>query len=100
MVAPQVRSDYDQLKSVQRTFNAQAEAVAKQTQQIRSVMDRLQGGDWIGEGAQKFYQEMNDSVLPTLNRLHKALEEASRATGIISQAMKAAEDEASGILHI
>jgi WXG100 family type VII secretion target len=100
MVAPQVRSDYDQLKEVQRSFTSQAEAVAKSTQHIRSVMDRLQGGDWIGEGAQKFYQEMNDQVIPTLNRLHKALEEAARATGTISQTMKNAEDEAAGVLHI
>jgi WXG100 family type VII secretion target len=100
MGAPQVRSDYDQLKNIQKSFSAQAENVAKSTQNIRSVMDKLQGGDWIGEGAQKFYQEMNDQVLPTMNRLNKALQEASRATAQISQLMKKAEEEASGILHI
>jgi len=100
MAAPQVRSDYDQLKQVQQKFSAQSEAVAKSTQQIRSVMDKLQGGDWIGEGATKFYQEMNDQVLPTLNRLHKAMDDAARVTASIAQIMKAAEDEASGILHI
>jgi WXG100 family type VII secretion target len=100
MGAPQVRSDYDQLKNLQKSFSTQAEAVAKSTQNIRSIMEKLQGGDWIGEGAQKYYQEMNNDVLPTLNRLHKALDEAARATGQISQAMKKAEDEASAILHI
>jgi WXG100 family type VII secretion target len=100
MGAPQVRSDYDQLKNLQKSFSSQAEAVAKTTQNIRSIMDKLQGGDWIGEGAQKFYQEMNDQVLPTLNRMYKALDEASRATAQISQTMKKAEDEASSILHI
>lgn len=100
MAAPQVRSDYDQLKDLQKSFSAQAEAVAKTTQHLRSIMDKLQGGDWIGEGAQKYYQEMNDQVLPTLNRLHRALDEAARATGTISQTMKTAEDEASRVLHI
>lgn len=100
MAAPQVRSDYDQLKTVQKSFSAQADAVAKTTQNIRSYMDQLQGGDWIGEGAQKFYQEMNESVLPTLQRLQHALQEAARATATISQTMKTAEDEASGVLKI
>ncbi len=100
MAAPQVRSDYDQLKTLQKSFSSQAEAVSKTKQQLRSIMDKLQGGDWIGEGAQKYYQEMNDQVLPALDRLHKVLDESARASGTISQTMKTAEDEASGILHI
>ena len=100
MAAPQVRSDYAQLKSLQKSFSSQADAVSKTSQQVKSCMDKLQGGDWIGEGAQKFYQEMNDQVLPTLGRLQHALEEATRATAVISQIMKAAEDEASGVLKL
>jgi WXG100 family type VII secretion target len=100
MVAPQVRSDYDQLKGIQKSFSSQAEAVGKSLQHIRSITDKLQGGDWIGEGARKYYQEMNEQVLPTLIRLQKALEEAARTTGAIAQYMKQAEDDASGVLHI
>jgi hypothetical protein len=59
----------------------------------------MQAGDWIGEGATKFYGEMNSSVLPTLNRLVNALEAANRTTAQIQQLMKTAEEEAARVLR-
>ena len=95
MPAPQVRSDYDQLQSIQNTFSSQADAIQRMNQNIKSRMDTLQGGDWIGEGARKFYGEMNDQVLPSLGRFQNALAEAARITRQLAQIMKQAEDEAS-----
>jgi uncharacterized protein YukE len=43
---------------------------------------------------------MGDTVMPTMQRLQKALAEAGRITQQISQVMKAAEDEASGCFHL
>jgi uncharacterized protein YukE len=43
---------------------------------------------------------MNDTVMPTMTRLQRALAEASRITQQISQIMKAAEDEASSCFHV
>ena len=100
MAAETVRSDYDQLKSSASTFKSQAEAIDKMNRDVRSAMDTLVGGDWMGEGARKFFAEMNDSVLPTLKRLHAALDEASRKTTQISQVMKEAENQASGVFHL
>ena len=100
MPAPQVRSDYDQLQIIQNTFNAQADAVSKMNHSIKGHMDTLQGGDWIGEGARKFYSEMNDQVMPSLNRLHRALAEASQVTQKISSLMQQAEQEASNAFKI
>jgi WXG100 family type VII secretion target len=100
MSAPQVRSDYDQLNTIAQTFSTQSDTVNRTLQSVRSNMDTLQGGDWIGKGAQAFYKEMNDQVLPTMQRLQKALAEASRITKQIAQIMKQAEDEASGCFHI
>ena len=64
-------------------------------QNLKSRMDTLQGGDWIGEGAKKFYGEMNDQVMPSLKRLEKAMAEAARITQQVSRLLKQAEDEAS-----
>ncbi len=100
MAAETVRSDYDQLKSSASTFKSQADAIDKMNRDVRSAMETLVGGDWIGEGARKFFAEMNDSVLPTLKRLHAALVVASRKTTQISQLMKEAENQASGVFHL
>lgn len=100
MAAPQVRSDYDQLQVIQNTFSAQSDALQRMNQNLKSRMDTLHGGDWIGEGAKKFYGEMNDQVMPSLKRLEKAMAEAARITQQISRIMKQAEDEASGIFKL
>lgn len=63
-------------------------------------METLKGGDWIGKGATAFYSEMNDQVMPTMQRLQRALTEAARITQQISQIMKEAEQEASGCFHV
>jgi WXG100 family type VII secretion target len=83
-----------------QSFRAQSENITKQTQQLKGDMDTLQSGDWIGQGAQAFYKELGDMVLPTMQRLQRALGEASRITQQISQIMKAAEDEASSCFHV
>jgi WXG100 family type VII secretion target len=83
-----------------QSFRAQSENITKQSQALKSNMDTLQGCDWIGVGAQAFYREMGDQVMPTMQRLQRALAEASRITQQISQIMKAAEDEASSCFHV
>lgn len=94
-----VRADYDALKSMSQAFGQNAGEARQSLQRLKSQLDVLQGGDWVGQGATAFYSEMNGSVLPTLNRLTRALEEAQRITLQISQVMKAAEDEAAGYLN-
>jgi WXG100 family type VII secretion target len=100
MSSPQIRADYDQLKTIQSTFNSQAEAIAGMNQNIKGCVETLKGGDWIGEGARAFYQEMDGQVVPSLTRLQRALAEAGRLTQQISQLMKQAEDESSSCFKI
>ena len=97
MAAPQVRSDRDQLKQIQDMFNSEAEKVEGFSRDLMSKMDTLKGGDWIGEGANQFYQEMDSQVIPHLNKLRDALAEAAKTTGQISQLMQDVEDRSSKI---
>jgi len=80
MSAPTVRSDYDQLKNASQSFSSQADTLNGMNQNLQSCMETLQGGDWIGQGAQAFYKEMGDSVMPTLKRLQNAMQESARIT--------------------
>ena len=98
MPAPRVRTDHTQLNQISQTFQREADQTKQMIQSIRRSMDVLQGGDWIGKGATAFYQEMQSSVMPSLQRLASALDAASKATRTIGQVMKQAEGEASGKL--
>lgn len=100
MSSPTVRAHHDELGAIRGTFSAQSDAISQMNQNLKSCMETLQGGDWIGKGAQAFYREMNGDVMPSLGRLQRALSEAARITQQISQAMKEAEEEASGCFRI
>ena len=100
MAAETVRSDYDQLKNSAQSFRSQAEAIDKMNHDVHAAMETLQGGDWIGLGATKFFSEMNESVLPTLKRLHAALNSSAQKTTQIAKIMKEAEDQSSSIFHL
>lgn len=78
-------------------FNSEAEKVEGFSRDLMSKMDTLKGGDWIGEGANQFYQEMDSQVIPHLNKLRDALAEAAKTTGQISQLMQDVEDRSSKI---
>ena len=99
MASAVVRADYDALKNVSQSFGQGAAEARQSLQRLKSQVDILEGGDWMGTGARAFFQEMNGSVMPTLTRLVKALEEAQRITLQVSQVMQAAENEAAGYLN-
>lgn len=100
MAAPQVRSDRDQLKKIQDSFNKEAERVEHLTRDLMSKKDTLHGGDWIGQGANQFYQEMDSQVIPHLNKLRNAMGEAARTVGQISKLMQETEEHSSRILIV
>jgi WXG100 family type VII secretion target len=87
------RGDYDQLKQIASKFNEQADAIHQEDQNIKSKMEKLKGGDWYGKGADKFYQEMDSTIMPAMIKLHRALDEAGKVTNKIAQITKRAEDE-------
>jgi WXG100 family type VII secretion target len=99
MPTPRVRADYDALSQITQSFQAQAEATRRTLQSLKRQIQVLEGGDWIGQGATAFYQEMNGAVLPAMQRLGNALETAAQTTQQISQIIKQAEDDAARVLR-
>ena len=100
MSAPRVRSDYGQLKQIAQGFQGQADKSNSTLQSLKQQMQTLQGGDWIGKGADAFYQEMSSAVLPSMQRLTQALNRAATVTQQISQTVKQAEEDAARVLNI
>jgi WXG100 family type VII secretion target len=95
MASDEIKADYEQLEQVAGRFANQAQAIEEMLQSIRSSMDPLENGGWIGRGASSFFSEMSSEVLPACQRLINVLHDASQATKDIANVMKRAEDEAS-----
>lgn len=88
-----IEADYDRLDQIASQFMNQCKEMQQMLQAVKSSMDDLQG-NWIGEGSDAFFSEMESEVLPATNRLVQALDEASRVTKVISQTVQQAEDDA------
>lgn len=93
MAAEEIQADFEALNKLKERF-AQQSALAEQTLNLlRRNLNTLEQGGWIGEGARKFYAEMNDSVMPSVTRLKSALANASTGLGRIVKEMEQADEE-------
>ncbi len=89
-----VRGNHDELKQIAGYFGQEAEATQRTVAALRRHKDTLQGGDWVGQAARKFYGEMDDAVLPALTRLQRALTQAQTVSQKISVALRQCEADA------
>lgn len=99
MPAAKVRADHDALRQIAQRFNCNAQTIEQTTQKLKGGLETLRGGDWVGKGAEKFYGEMESSVLPTYKRLSKALGKAASVTLKIDKIMQQAEDDATALFR-
>lgn len=99
MSATKIRADYESLQKIAQSFSTEASQIAATTKSVKTLVDTLRGGDWVGPGATAFYREMDASVFPSLNRLGAALGEAAEAANKINQLMNGAERDAAAVLR-
>src|SRR5512134_2603878 len=97
MPANKVRAEYQALAQIAQSFGKAADQSRQTLQKLTSQVNTLQGGKWKGRGSEKFYNEMNTSLLPAMKRLVSALDQAKTITQKISRIMKDAEDAASAV---
>lgn len=93
-MSDEIRANYDQLENVASRLASQSQQIQTMLQKVKGSMSKLENGGWIGQGADAFFNEMTNVVLPATTRLQNVLQEASATTKNISQTMKQAEEEA------
>ncbi len=69
-----IKISFDDTGKVVNTFKQQQDDIGKMLNQLKSATEQLRGGDWIGKGATQFYKDMDDMLLPAVNRLQKAMQ--------------------------
>jgi WXG100 family type VII secretion target len=96
-MAGKFRGHYAQLKDIAKTFGDQGSEVQNMIKDLKSKQQQLEGGDWKGDSATKFFTEMNGPVYTALNKLQNAMSEASSITTKIATITKNTEDTSSKI---
>ena len=87
--------DYDLLQSVAQKFKEEGEDMAKLYSSTRQRLQSLRK-EWIGEAAEKFFEEMETELLPALQRLSQALFQSRDVSGEIMRLIQDADTETAG----
>lgn len=94
MPASVVRIDYNDVKAVKGLAEDQRERVTQFLQQVNDQVSTLKSDNWVGENADKFYSDMEDTVIPGIERLIKAFSKMEDTCDQLIQVFQAGEEEA------
>lgn len=98
MSAEKIKTQYDELFEIAKTFDANSGNITQQLQRIRQGADLLKNGDWEGSGADLFYEEMSSNVIPAFQRLSGSMAQAAQLSRQIISKMQDAEENAARLL--
>jgi WXG100 family type VII secretion target len=98
MPPTRIRADYDGLKQIAQRFGQEAQETIRTVRNLEQAANTLRQGDWIGEGANKFYEEFDSAIVPSLKRLQSALDNAGQTTKKIADVIRQAEELAARLL--
>ncbi|GAB4551878.1 MAG: hypothetical protein OHK0023_19310 [Anaerolineae bacterium] len=97
MPANIMQCNYPDFEKLGQQFVKESEQTVQLFRTIQRHMDSLERQGWIGRGADSFYREMESEVMPAVNRLGNALQDAGSAVKRIVDAWRKAEDEAASL---
>ncbi len=92
-----IHADYDKMPEISKRFQQEAAHVKRSIDSLKRTIEVLKGGDWFGEGANAFYREMESQVMPSMERLLKALEMGSSVMKAIERLLHEAEQTIGGL---
>jgi WXG100 family type VII secretion target len=87
--------NYELLASIAQQFKDEGEDMVKLHSGTRQRVQSLHK-EWIGEAAEKFFEEMESELLPALQRLSQALFRSQDVTGEIMKIIQEADEETVG----
>jgi WXG100 family type VII secretion target len=65
--------NYDDMQNIIKSLRSEEEEINQLLKQTQSKVESLHNNQWIGQGADQFFNEMEQSVLPAMGRLAQAL---------------------------
>jgi len=87
------RLNYDDLNTIVGKFKNEAQEIDSMGKQTKGKVESLHNNQWVGLGADKFFSEMEQSVLPAVGRLVQALNYAAETTQKIANTVRSFDEE-------
>lgn len=97
MSANEVQVQYDMLEKMIQRFHAMLEDHEAMYGQLRNKLGALEQGGMAGRAGDKFFAEMHDEALPSLERLQGAFSSIAQALADVMRVMRDAEQQAANL---
>jgi len=98
-MADTTQLDYDQMQNIIKMFQSEQQEILNLLKQTDSKVEGLHGSEWVGKGADQFFNEMKSDVLPAVQRLAEALGAAGEAAQKIVEIFNSADEETRGYFN-
>ena len=92
-----IEVDYEELQKIAKQFQRILAKHQADRKKLKSMIEELETGGWLGRGSDKFYQEMYGEVLPSLNRLEATLDKISDVLVWVMRIMRDGEQNAANL---
>jgi Proteins of 100 residues with WXG. len=94
-----IHLNYDELGTIVKKFRNEGEDIVQMNLKMRDRVHNLHK-DWVGEGADKFFNEMENDVLPALSRLAGALFYAQDVLHKIIKTIQTFDEDTAGYFKV
>ena len=98
-MADNTQVNYDLLENYEKRFQNASSETNAQLSKFRQKVEELHGDGWVGQAADKFYNEMTTEILPAVQRLAEAYSQAAEALKKIRETFNSAEEETKGYFN-
>lgn len=88
---------FDQTSQVNKNFAQLSSDITQMNGKLKAAHAQLEGKDWVGVGAEQFNRDMNDTLMPALDRLAKAMQAGADHIGKAEKIMHKADDDQKSI---
>jgi WXG100 family type VII secretion target len=85
--------NYDDMSNIVKMFRSEAQDIDGLLKQTKGKVESLHNNQWVGQGADKFFGEMEQSVLPAVGRLVGALGHAGDVAQKIADTIRQFDEE-------
>lgn len=99
-MADNTQVNYDLLATYEKRFQETGAEAMDQVAQFRQRVDGLHGQGWVGKAADQFHEEMTGEIIPALQRMGEAFNEAAEALKKIREAFNSADEECRGYFDL
>lgn len=88
--------NYDEMQAIITQLQAEEEEIKSLLSQTKSQVEALHGSQWVGEAADRFFNEMEGFVLPRTAKMLYALNVAGQVAKQIVNIIHQADEETKG----